>query len=82
MGIKTVVVPFDNKPDYEELPQKLKDGMQFIFAKDMNTVLETALLPLPRGNRKEDKKEIQYIESLIAGAGIEDRIRAKESSTR
>ncbi len=82
MGIKTVVIPFDNKPDYEELPQKLKDGMQFIFAKDMGTVLETALLPLPRGNKKENKKEIQYIESLIAGAGIEDRIRAKESSAR
>ncbi len=80
MGIKTIVLPYDNKPDYEELPDKLKENIQFIFAKDMNTVLETALLPAPPQKKQEAKKEMQYIESFITGAGIKDRIRAKSTS--
>ncbi len=43
MGISKVIIPYDNKKDYEELPEKIKNGMDFVFAKDMNTVLKNAL---------------------------------------
>ncbi len=44
LGIKTVVIPYENKKDYEELPDKIKNELKFVFAKDMKTVLKTALL--------------------------------------
>lgn len=65
MGIKTVIIPEENRPDYEELPQKIKDGMKFIFAKNMDTVLEYSLLPLSK--HEKAKKEIGYIDSLLGG---------------
>ena len=79
MGIKTIVIPYDNKPDYEELPQKLKDNVNFVFAKDMDVVLETALLPLEESDITDDKKEMKYIETLLSGSVIQERIRAVES---
>ena len=43
IGIRNIVIPFENKKDYEELPDKIKEEVNFIFAKDMNTVLKAAL---------------------------------------
>jgi len=43
IGIRNIVIPFENKKDYEELPDKIKNEMNFIFAKDMKTVLKAAL---------------------------------------
>lgn len=42
-GVKTVIIPYENKKDYDELPKKIKDGMKFIFAKDIDAVLKEAL---------------------------------------
>lgn len=43
MGIRKIIVPFENKKDFEELPEKIKREVEFVFAKDMKTVLEHAL---------------------------------------
>ena len=43
MGIKKIIIPFENKKDFEELPDKIKNEIEFVFAKDMKTVLENAL---------------------------------------
>ena len=42
-GLEVFMIPYDNKKDYEELPEKIKNGMDFVFAKDMDTVLKNAL---------------------------------------
>lgn len=42
-GIKTIIIPFENKRDYDELPAVVKDNIKFVFAKNMETVLENAL---------------------------------------
>ena len=76
MGIKTIVLPFDNKPDYEELPQNLKDNISFVFAKDMHTVLKTALLPAPAAKKQPLQKEVRYIDALISGSEPKERVRA------
>ncbi|MBE5038865.1 endopeptidase La [Ructibacterium gallinarum] len=76
MGIKTIVLPFDNKPDYEELPQNLKDSISFVFAKDMNTVLKTALLPVSTAKKQPLQKEVRYIDALISGSEQKERVRA------
>jgi len=43
MGIKTIVIPFENKKDYDELPAKIRDEIKFVFAKDIHEVLKVAL---------------------------------------
>ncbi len=43
MGIDKIIIPYDNKKDYEELPDRIKDKIKFVFAKDIKTVLENAI---------------------------------------
>lgn len=42
-GIRTVILPKDNKNDLEEVPASVKDGMEFIFAGTAEDVLRHAL---------------------------------------
>ncbi|MFA6005489.1 MAG: endopeptidase La [Patescibacteria group bacterium] len=41
-GIKTVVVPKDNKKDLVEFPKKILDDLKFVFVSHMDDVLEVA----------------------------------------
>ena len=43
MGIRKIIIPYENKKDFEELPEKIKREVEFVFAKDIKTVLENAL---------------------------------------
>ena len=43
-GIKTVIVPFDNKPDLSEIDDTVKQSLRFVFAKDISEVLDEALV--------------------------------------
>ncbi len=43
MGIEKIIIPFENKKDYEELPDRIKEKIEFVFAKDIKTVLENAM---------------------------------------
>lgn len=42
-GIKTVIVPADNKPDLEEIDDAVKNAIEFIFAETLTDVLDNAL---------------------------------------
>ena len=42
-GIKTLVLPKDNKKDLDEIPKKVRDKLNFIFVEHMDEVLEAAL---------------------------------------
>jgi ATP-dependent Lon protease len=42
-GIKTLVLPKDNKKDLDEIPKKVKDKLNFILVEHMDQVLEAAL---------------------------------------
>jgi len=46
-GIKTVVIPEANVPDLENIVPAVREGLKFVPAKTIDTVLETALLPKP-----------------------------------
>lgn len=41
-GIKCVILPNQNKRDYDEMPEYLKDGLEVFFAEDYETVYEVA----------------------------------------
>ncbi|EOC99606.1 endopeptidase La [Caldisalinibacter kiritimatiensis] len=49
-GITKILLPEDNKKDMEEIPGKVKRKVQFVFVKNMDEVLEHALV-------KEDGKD-------------------------
>ncbi len=62
-GIKTVVIPSENKCDYEELPDVVKKNIKFVFAEHMDDVTDIALLPVPKSKTKI--KSDVYIEKYI-----------------
>ncbi len=43
-GITEVIIPFDNKKDVEKIPEEVKEKIKMNFAKDINDVLEKALV--------------------------------------
>lgn len=44
LGIKKVLLPWDNKKDFDEIPDKVKKNIEFEFVKNMDEVLEHALV--------------------------------------
>jgi ATP-dependent Lon protease len=45
-GLKTVILPERNEADLEELPEEVREEINFIFAETINDVLEAALEPV------------------------------------
>ncbi len=43
-GIKTVVIPFENKKDIDELEDVVKENVDIVLAKNMNDVLKVAIV--------------------------------------
>jgi len=42
-GIKTVILPDENRKDMEDIPQKVKNKLEFVFVEHMDQVLVRAL---------------------------------------
>jgi ATP-dependent Lon protease len=42
-GVKKVVLPKENEKDLSEVPQQIRDELEFIFAETIDDVLEVAL---------------------------------------
>ena len=45
-GIHTVIIPQDNVKDLEEIDQMVRKSLNFVAARSIDTVLETALVPV------------------------------------
>jgi ATP-dependent Lon protease len=43
-GYKTVIVPFDNKPDVSDIEKEITDGLEIIYAKHINDILQTVFV--------------------------------------
>lgn len=43
-GIDTIIVPVDNKKDVEEIPEHIRKDLKFVYASNMDTVINTALV--------------------------------------
>ncbi len=48
-GIKTCIIPFANKPDLDEVDDAVKLGLDFVFAKTIEDVLDNALIDDRKG---------------------------------
>src|SRR5699024_1683908 len=44
MGIKKILLPYENKKNLEKIPSKIKNRLDFVLVKDMNEVLDHALV--------------------------------------
>ena len=44
-GIKTVIVPKENKPDVEELSEEITKGLEILYVSHMDEVLKAVLVP-------------------------------------
>jgi ATP-dependent Lon protease len=41
-GVKTVIVPIDNRKDIEEIEPEIKEGLKIVYASGMKEVIKTA----------------------------------------
>ena len=59
-GIKTIILPERNRKDLtEDIPAELRKGMSFIFAKDVQEVIDAALQPIGGDTPVKPKKEVR-----------------------
>jgi ATP-dependent Lon protease len=42
-GVTKVILPEDNEKDLDEIPQQIKDELQFIFVKQIDEVLKETM---------------------------------------
>ena len=68
-GIKTVIIPKANEPDLYEVDPVVKENIRFVTAKEIGTVLETALIPLP-AQCLEEKNPQQESAALVEKAVV------------
>ncbi|MBI4639977.1 MAG: endopeptidase La [Candidatus Tectomicrobia bacterium] len=54
-GIKTVILPQKNEKDLDEIPKNVRRDLKFVFVKEMDEVLDVALVKPPKslGKRRE-----------------------------
>jgi ATP-dependent Lon protease len=58
-GMRTIILPKRNKPDLDDVPEEIKQDMNFVFVDNMEEVLASALEPaikLPKKARSKSKK--------------------------
>jgi len=65
-GIKTVIIPKQNKPDLAKTAQIVRDNIEFVIADNMDTVLETALT-CGFDNKLDEQNRIGIV---AAGTGV------------
>lgn len=60
-GIKTVIIPKENEPDLYEVDEIVKANVQFVTAKEVGTVLDTALIHIDHKKCTELEKNIEQV---------------------
>jgi ATP-dependent Lon protease len=43
LGVKTVILPVKNEHDLEDIPEEIRDNMEFVLASDLDQVFAAAL---------------------------------------
>jgi ATP-dependent Lon protease len=55
-GLKTVILPKDNKKDMEDVPKKIKKDIKFVYVNDLEEVLKMAIKKWPLVKKSSRKK--------------------------
>jgi len=71
-GLDTVILPYRNEKDLDDLTETIRKEMTFIFAEQvddvLNAALEPAMLPDPSNNGHQPATELKAPEALEAEA--------------
>lgn len=67
-GIKTVILPKENKKDLEEIPAKVRSKMEFVLVDHMDQVLARALVEEKDQGERRTRKEEKVNAGAAAGA--------------
>lgn len=67
-GIKTVILPKENKKDLEEIPAKVRNKMEFVLVDHMDQVLARALVEENNQGKRRTRKEEKVNAGAAAGA--------------
>jgi ATP-dependent Lon protease len=67
-GLKTIILPRDNKKDMEDIPGNVRNGINFVFAEKLEDVLKVALTRWPVVEKREDTPRFPAIPAYIASA--------------
>ena len=65
-GIKTIVIPKDNEKDLEDIPENIKEKINFVPAVTMETVLKTALTKNPFVKKGDEPRRLIEIATTTA----------------
>ena len=68
MNIKTVIIPWKNKKDLEDIPEEYRMKLTFIPVKTIDEVLEVALVGWKEKKASMKKKAVKYKETLPPAA--------------
>ena len=53
-SLKTIILPTRNEADLEDLPEEVRDQINFVFAETVEDVLEAAMGPLDSANTQNE----------------------------
>jgi ATP-dependent Lon protease len=62
VGLKTILLPERNEGDLEDLPEEIRDKMNFIFVRTVDEVLEAALEPAQKKTKAKPRKRVASAE--------------------
>jgi ATP-dependent Lon protease len=74
-GIKTVVIPDENRRNLEEIPDNIKEHLDIHPVKWIDEVLDIALVHAPKPLPEETKEPVEMVEQKKGGAKDESSIR-------
>ena len=58
-GIKTLILPKLNEVDLDELPDEVREDMDFVLVEDVQDVLENALAPEKKPEKEEGPADLE-----------------------
>ena len=58
-GLKTVILPKRNDADLDDLPEEVKNDINFEFVETIDEVLKAALEPAPKTRRRKTRKTVE-----------------------
>ena len=70
-GLKMVILPQRNEADLEDLPEEVRESMEFVFVETVDQVIESALEPAPK-RKKTRKKPSKADKQIMEEPHIDD----------
>ena len=66
-GIKTVLIPIENKKDLEDIPANVKDQLEIVICEHIDQVLEKALVSQPKALKDQPKTPLTALATDASG---------------